>query len=74
MSVVHWYVPSAGQPDAVARAAALGLPLGQASLATDPRYDPLISTVPCVICDHGDQIVIIDEPTTAAAVWAQHTS
>lgn len=69
---LHAYVPSAGQPDAAARAAALGVPLGNANLASDPRYDPLISTVPCVICDHEDQIVITVEPTTFSAVWAAH--
>lgn len=73
MGVFHAYVPSPGQVDAVTRAAALGVPLGNASLASDPRYDALISIVPCVICDHeNDQIVIIDEPTTFNAVWAAH--
>lgn len=72
MSVVHAYIPSPGQADAAARAAAVGMPLAAASLADDPRYAGLIGSVPCVVCDHDYEIVITPEPTTFAAVAAAH--
>lgn len=70
--IVHMYFQAPGQQDAVARAAALGAVLMPVSWNTDARYAPRISGFPAVVCDHGDDIVVIPEPTTLAAVNAAH--
>jgi hypothetical protein len=74
MSIAHFYIPSPGQSDGAARAAALNANLAPAWMANEPRYASRITTVPCVVCDHGDDIVVIAEPTTLAAVNAAHDS
>lgn len=66
--MAHWYIPSPGQADAAARAAALGLPLGTTGQAAD-YGNP---TLPCAVCDHDGAVVITAEPTTFEAVWAAH--
>lgn len=72
MSISHFYIPSPGQPDGAARATALGVALAPAWLANEERYASRITGVPCVVCDHGDEIVVLAEPTTVAAITAAH--
>jgi len=72
VSIKHFYVPAPGQTDAAARAATLGASLADAAIATTPRYADRIPSLPAVVCDHGDDIVVIPEPTTPAAVQAAH--
>lgn len=72
MTVQHMYFPSPGQADAVARAAALNCVLVPASLANDLRYATIIPSLPCVVCDHGDDLVAVPEPTTLAQVGVAH--
>src|ERR1700752_603428 len=72
MSISHFYVPAPNQTDAAERAAALGVILGDAALASQPRYAERIMSVPCVVCDHGDEIAILPEPTTTAEVRDVH--
>lgn len=68
MTSSHAYIPAPGQTDAAERAAALGLPLGEASLAAAYGNPP----VPCAVCDHDGQVIITPEPTTFEDVWAAH--
>ena len=64
----HWYIPSPGQPDAIVRALALGLPLAASNKAAEYGNPP----VPCALCDHGGTVDYLAEPTTFAAVAAMH--
>ena len=66
------YFPAPGQTDAAERAAALDVVLVPEELANDLRYASKITTLPCVVCDHGDDIAVIPEPTTVEEVRAAH--
>lgn len=68
MAMEHWYVPAPGQADAEERAAALGLPLADASKAVEYGDPP----VPTAVCDHNGYVVTTPEPTTFEEVWAAH--
>lgn len=72
MSVSHFYVPAAGQTDAAARAAALGVTLASHDVALMPRYASRLGSLPAVVCDHGDEIAVLPEPTTLAVIAAAH--
>lgn len=68
----HMYFPSVGQADKVARSAALGTTLVSETMALEPRYASRITTLPCVIIDHGGEIAVVAEPTTVGALTAAH--
>lgn len=68
MPVTRMYVPQIGQSDAAARAAALNAGLSVAETANAPRYRAVGGQLPAVVLENGEQIVVIHEPTTLAAV------
>jgi len=72
MSIKHFYVPAPGQTNAEERAIALEALLADTAIASSPRYVDRIPSLPAVVCDHGDDIVVIPEPTTLAEVRAAH--
>lgn len=72
MTIRHMYFPAPGQTDAPERAATLDVALVPEELVSEPRYASRITTLPCVICDHGDDIAVIPEPTTLEEIRDVH--
>lgn len=70
MPVTRMYVPELGQTDAAERAAALNAGLSVAETADAPRYARIRDHLPAVVLEWGEEIVVVDEPTTLAAVDA----
>lgn len=70
MPVTRMYVPELGQTDAAERAAALNAGLSVAETADAPRYARIRDQLPAVVLEWGEEIVVVAEPTTLAAVDA----
>lgn len=68
MAVTRMYVPEIGQTDAAARAATLNAGLSVPDTADAPRYARIRDQLPCVVLEWGEEIVVVAEPTTLAAV------
>lgn len=68
MAITRMYVPAPDQPDARARAQALATGLSVPETADAPRYKAIRSSLPCVVLEYGDLLIVLAEPTTPQAV------